>query len=154
GGVATRTAQWAGRRRRAGIAPGDRVLVLVGKPPEWHPVVLACLKAGAVAIPCSEMLRARDLSFRARHSGAALLIADPGARGEIDAMESRPDVVYTDGAELGEESCETADTAAGDTAFILYTSGTTKDPKGAVHTHGYCFAKRLQAERWLAARAG
>ena len=46
---------------------------------------------------------------------------------------------------------ETADTAAGDPAFMLYTSGTTKDPKGVTHTHGYCFTKRA-AGRALARR--
>src|SRR5207248_121889 len=91
-------------------------------------------------------------AFRARHSGAALLVADRGAEPEIEAMDDRPAVVFTDDAELAEESRETADTAAGNTAFILYTSGTTKDPKGVVHTHAYTYAKRAQAERWLDAR--
>src|SRR5581483_11291731 len=149
--VVRRTWHWAALLRREGVGQGDRVLVLVGKTPEWHPLVLACLKAGAVAIPCSEQLRARDLAFRARHSGAALLVADRGAEAEIGAMAERPQVVFTDAAELGEESRETADTASSDTAFILYTSGTTKDPKGAVHAHAYCYAQRVQAERWLAA---
>jgi acyl-coenzyme A synthetase/AMP-(fatty) acid ligase len=152
--VASRAARWAALVRRSGVEAGDRVLVLVGKTPEWHPIMLALLKAGAVAIPCSEMLRARDLSFRARTPGARLLIADPPGRVEIEAMDDPPQVVYTDEAVLDDEDWSTADTAASDPAFILYTSGTTKDPKGVVHLHAYTFAKRMQAEHWLAADPG
>jgi acyl-coenzyme A synthetase/AMP-(fatty) acid ligase len=152
GQVAERAARWAGLLRSRGVRPGERMLVLVGKTPEWHAIMLAALKVGAVAIPCSEMLRAKDLDFRVRHSGAALLLADPGSRGEVDAMAERPEVVYVGDAEPGEPDAATADTAAGDPAFILYTSGTTKDPKGVVHTHRYTWAKRAQAERWLDAK--
>jgi acyl-coenzyme A synthetase/AMP-(fatty) acid ligase len=154
GEVTSRTRQWAALLRAHHVRPGDRVLVLVGKTAEWHPIMLAALKVGAVSIPCSEQLRARDLSFRAEHSGAALLVADPAARAEIAAMEHRPDVVYVDEADLRHESDETADTAASDPAFILYTSGTTKHPKGVVHTHAFTWAKRLQAEHWLGAEPG
>ena len=69
-------------------------------------------------------------------------------------MAERPEVVYVGETELGEPDRRTADTAADDPAFILYTSGTTKDPKGVVHTHRYTWAKRAQAERWLDAKAG
>jgi acyl-coenzyme A synthetase/AMP-(fatty) acid ligase len=154
GEVAERAARWAALLRRRGVRAGDRVLVLVGKTPEWHAVLLAALKVGAVSIPCSELLRARDLAFRARHSGARLLVAEPRCRAEVEAMESSPPVVYLDEAELDQVETKTADTAAGDPAFILYTSGTTKEPKGAVHTHRYTWAKRQQAERWLDARRG
>jgi acyl-coenzyme A synthetase/AMP-(fatty) acid ligase len=154
GEVAESAARWAGLLRERGVAPGDRVLVLVGKTPEWHAVMLAGLKTGAVAIPCSEMLRAKDLDFRVRHSGARLLLADPRCRAEVEAMSEACEVVYLDEAVLGEPDGATADTAADDPAFILYTSGTTKNPKGVVHTHRYTWAKRAQAERWLDARPG
>ena len=51
--VSRRAARWANRLRRAGVHPGDRLLVLVGKTPEWHPIMLGALHVGAVSIPCS-----------------------------------------------------------------------------------------------------
>ncbi len=152
--VAESAARWAGLLRSRDVQPGDRVLVLVGKTPDWHAVMLAGLKAGAVTIPCSEMLRAKDLDFRVRHSGARLLLADERCRQEVEAMSEPCDVVYLEEALLGEPDGTTAGTSADDPAFILYTSGTTKDPKGVVHTHRYTWAKRAQAERWLDARPG
>jgi acetyl-CoA synthetase/medium-chain acyl-CoA synthetase len=156
--VAAAAGRWANLLRRHGVGRGERVLVLVGKRPEWHEVLLAALKVGAIAIPCAEQLRARDLAFRARHSGARLLVAERGAQAEVERMDELPDVLYLDEAvpALADEPERTAteDTAVSDPAFILYTSGTTKEPKGVVHTHGYCRAKRMQAERWLTARPG
>jgi acyl-coenzyme A synthetase/AMP-(fatty) acid ligase len=154
GQVAESAARWAGLLRGHGVEPGDRVLVLVGKTPEWHALMVGALKAGAVAIPCSEMLRAKDLDFRVRHSGAKLLVADGGCRDEVEAMAERCEVVFVDEATLGDPDAVTADTAMDDPAFILYTSGTTKDPKGVVHTHRYTWAKRAQAGRWVDARPG
>ena len=61
------------------VAQGYRVLVLCGKTLDWHPLLLGVLKAGSVAIPCSDMLRGRDLAFRARHSGARLLVCERSA---------------------------------------------------------------------------
>jgi acyl-coenzyme A synthetase/AMP-(fatty) acid ligase len=160
--VAERTNRWTNLLRRSGLERGDRVLVLVGKTPEWHAVLLAALKTGAVAIPCSDMLRGRDLAFRARHSRARLLVSERSSEEEVrlmnELLDEAPDALFLDEAEArlaGEPgSAAAADTAAGDPAFILYTSGTTKEPKGVTHTHGYCFAKRMQAEHWLDARPG
>jgi acyl-coenzyme A synthetase/AMP-(fatty) acid ligase len=152
--VNARAAQWTNRLAWAGVGPGDRVLVLVGKTPEWHPLMLGALRLGAVSIPCSEMLRHKDLGFRVEHSGARLVVADRPAEPEVAGLGAT--TLFTDAAGLDDEArtAPCADTAATDTAFILYTSGTTKDPKGVVHTHAYCFAKRMQAESWLGARPG
>ena len=158
--VAAAAGRWTNLLRDLGIEKGDRVLVLCGKTLDWHPLLLATLKAGAIAIPCSDLLRGRDLAFRARHSGARLLVAERAAEPEVgvmrDLLESPPAILYLDEAraraERHSEQAPTEQTAAGDPAFILYTSGTTKDPKGVTHTHGYTFAKRYQAERWLDAR--
>ena len=157
--VAEATARWAGLLRSAGVGKGDRILLLCGKTLDWHPLLLAVLKVGGIAIPCADMLRGRDLAFRATHSDARLLVADRATEAEVEVMraeiESSPDVLYLDEARSQLDSqpatAATEETAADDPAFILYTSGTTKDPKGVVHTHAYTFAKRFQAERWLAA---
>ena len=94
------------------VSPGERMLVLVGKRPDWFGVMLAGLKVGAVTIPCSEMLRAKDLDFRVRHSGAVLLVADPASRGEVEAMSEAPEVVYVGETDLGDPDAATADTTA------------------------------------------
>ena len=62
--------RFAGAARDLGVKKGDRVMVLMGKLPRWHAVLVGLLKLGAIAIPCAPQLRSGDLQFRAGHSGA------------------------------------------------------------------------------------
>src|SRR5215217_5343181 len=78
--------KFANVAREMGIERGDRVMVLMGKVPEWHVVLVALLKLGAIAIPSAAMLRASDLEFRAEHSGAVAIISGPEGVEEVDAM--------------------------------------------------------------------
>ena len=157
--VAKDAARWA-HLLRTRLDRGDRVLIVLGKVPAWHGAMLGALKGGLIAVPCSDMLRARDLAHRVRDSGARLVVADRSCEAEVEEMLNQLDggvpVVYLDEAltELQRyvPRAPTEETMAGDNALILYTSGTTNEPKGVVHTHAYTWAQRAQAGHWLDAR--
>ena len=154
--VAKDAARWA-HLLRTRLDRGDRVLIVLGKVPAWHGAMLGALKGGLIAVPCSDMLRARDLAHRVRDSGARLVVADRSCEAEVEEMLNQVDggvpVVYLDEAltELTRyvPRAPTEETTAGDSALILYTSGTTNEPKGVVHTHAYTWAQRAQAGHWL-----
>jgi len=165
--IAAASRRWAGALRDLGIAKGERVVVLLPKVPAWLLAMLALDRLGAVVIPCSEQLRAKDLAFRANHAEATTVIAHPSNAAEVDLMRAAAPGVrrflltgsdasgWTALDPLVDRSPEFAGvpTAAADLAYIVYTSGTTKDPKGVVHSHAYTFAKRMQAMVWLDAKA-
>jgi acyl-coenzyme A synthetase/AMP-(fatty) acid ligase len=164
--IAAATRRWAGALRDLGIGKGDRVVVLLPKVPAWLFAMVALDRLGAVSIPCSEQLRAKDLTFRANHSDAKAVIGHVTNRVEVDGMrEATPGVNqyllvggswegWTPLDELVDRGPEFAGnpTAADELSYIVYTSGTTKDPKGVQHAHAYTYAKRMQARNWLDAK--
>ena len=161
--------RFANAMRDVGVGGGDRVMVLLGKVPEWHAILTGLLKLGAIAIPCAPQLRSGDLKFRAEHSGSVAMVSGPEGIGEVEKMRTEaPNLKHfvsvgeeNDGWEPFEALVEGAsddataeDTLSDEGAFILYTSGTTKNPKGVLHTHGYTYAKRMQARYWLDLQEG
>jgi acyl-coenzyme A synthetase/AMP-(fatty) acid ligase len=166
--IAATSRRWAGALRDLGIGKGERVVVLLPKVPEWLFAMLALDRLGAVVVPCSEQLRAKDLALRANHSEATTIIAHVSNFVEVDLMRRQtpglrrylvvgggaPDWTTLDPLVGVAEEFAGVPTSSDDTAYIVYTSGTTKEPKGVVHRHAYTHAKRMQAEFWLDAKPG
>src|SRR5215217_3426422 len=161
--------RFANAARALGVGRGDRVMVLLGKVPEWHAILTGLLKVGAIAIPCAPQLRAGDLKFRAEHSGSVAMISGHEGIEEVEKMREDVPVLehfislgteragweaYEKLVEGASEDFTAEDTTADEGAFILYTSGTTKHPKGALHTHAYTHAKWMEARYWLDLREG
>jgi len=136
--------------RAHGIERGDRVAILLPQAPEVAASHIAIYKLGGVALPLAALFGADALSYRLQNSGAAALITN--AQGVARVAEIRKDlpnlklVLSLDGqAEGALGFAETlarassgftpVDTGPDDPAMMVYTSGTTGQPKGALHGH-------------------
>jgi long-chain acyl-CoA synthetase len=138
-----RSARLAALLRAQGMQPGDRVGVMLPNVLEFPISYYGVLRAGGVVVPMNVLLKRREIAFYLEDSGAKLLLAWHGfaeeARGGAEdagaeLIEVEPQSFAAMLAEH-EPSTELAETDEDDTAVILYTSGTTGQPKGAELTH-------------------
>lgn len=128
---------------RFGIVSGARVLLRGANSPVLAACMLAVIKVGAIAVPTMPMLRARELVYPMEKSDIALAICDSRLADEmIGARATLPGpVLYFGNVDfevlLAEASDQftAADTAIDDVCLLGFTSGTTGQPKGAVHFH-------------------
>jgi long-chain acyl-CoA synthetase len=133
----------AGLLAARGIGPGDRVGIMLPNVPHWGILYYGVLRAGAVAVPMNPLLKEREVAYYLSDSGAGLIFAwhGFGAEARAGAKLADAEAVLIDPAEflglLGSAApvAGVVDRAADDTAVILYTSGTTGQPKGAELTH-------------------
>jgi long-chain acyl-CoA synthetase len=138
-----------------GVTNGDRVAIAMRNYPEWIAAFAAITSVGAVAVPMNAWWQTDEMVFALDDSGSKIVIADADRLDRLRAAESgsvtatvvtvrenaeaRPDDAFavvalenllTDGATLPDVDIEPDDDVT-----ILYTSGTTGNPKGAVSTH-------------------
>ena len=139
-------------QHRHGIAKGDRVAIAMRNYPEWIIAFVAVLHMGAVAIPMNAWWTADELDYGLRDSGARLVVADEERARRLATLRCHATVLTVRtsaevAGELGFLRAEDEIAAAPDTmwfmpaiapeddATIMYTSGSTGVPKGAVSTH-------------------
>ncbi|WP_194409258.1 long-chain-fatty-acid--CoA ligase [Microbacterium cremeum] len=145
------TRAYAGALRARGIGRGSRVAMLVPNVPDFARVYYATLSLGAVVVPIHLLLKADEIAYVLRDSGADLLVAAAPLLGEATPAAGQAGVPLVTvllpadaGVDLPRLELEAA-TATPiprhepvnplDAATILYTSGTTGMPKGAVGSH-------------------
>ena len=155
GEIADRSARLAGTLAARGVGRGDVVLTLIGNRPEWVEAMVACLRLGAVALPCNEQLRARDLRQRLAVARPALIVADERNLPELEAAgPACPVLAIPDDALYAAPPAPAADLEPEDPCLIVFTSGTAGEPKAVVHLQRYLPGQRVQAEHWFGAGPG
>ena len=160
GGDAARTLTYADLSRRSaglaagfaarGVGPGDRVAIVLPQSFEAAIAHLAVYRLGAIAVPLALRFGPEALGFRLKASGARIVVIDAAGLATLAAVdEPLPDLaeIVAVGAETpgvldfaaleaqAGPDAGTADTTPDDPAMIIFTSGTTGPPKGALHGH-------------------
>ena len=125
-----------------GIGPGDRVGLVLPNVPPFPVLFYGALAVGAVVVPMNPLLKGREVKYYLEDSGASIVfawkdMADEAGKGAsevgIECVEVGPD--FARSLAEHEPTEEVVDRADDDAVVLLYTSGTTGQPKGAELTH-------------------
>lgn len=139
-------ARYAGVLLQEGLSPGDRVAAQVEKSPEALALYAACVQIGAIYLPLNTAYTTEELRYFLEDSEARLLVCDSARTADLSHNAAPSGCVLLtlnadgtgslpDRAAAGEATTTVAERVPEDVAAILYTSGTTGRPKGAMLTH-------------------
>jgi long-chain acyl-CoA synthetase len=137
------SAHVAGLLKARGVEPGDRVGVMLPNVPYFAVCYYGILRAGAIVVPMNVLLKGREVAFYCSDPESKVMFAwgDFAEAAEAGAAQAGTECILVKPGEFEQivgaaaPETEVVDRAEDDTAVILYTSGTTGQPKGAELTH-------------------
>ena len=150
--------------RAAGVRQGDKVFAICGLHEGLWVSYLAAIKGGFVLIPAAGILSVKDIVYRFRVAFPSVVIADAENAGKMEEALSeynRPVAVKllldgqregwtsVDSIEACEKEAAAADTLKNEDLFWFFTSGTTRMPKVAAHTHASYPLGHLTTAAWI-----
>ncbi|MBU3030539.1 class I adenylate-forming enzyme family protein [Paracoccus marinaquae] len=131
---------------RAGLEPGDRLLMRLGNTPGFPVAYLGAIAAGIVPVPTSAMLTAREVTKIAAEIGPAMVVGGAGV-----ALPDHPAPLLTEATLSAFADLPPAGFATGDPdrlAYIIYTSGSSGQPRAVMHAHRAILARRMMFAGW------
>ncbi|MCB9796721.1 MAG: long-chain fatty acid--CoA ligase [Alphaproteobacteria bacterium] len=126
--------RWAGRLANAGVGAGDRVSLLAYNRGETFALLFAVAELGAILCPMNWRLSGKELLWQLEDAGSKVLVWDGDNAGRVEAPEGVAVLSLEDGP--GDVVLDGPGSRLEDPWVMMYTSGTTGKPKGALLTHG------------------
>ncbi|CAO2583009.1 Acyl-coenzyme A synthetase ACSM5, mitochondrial [Lemmus lemmus] len=150
-----------------GLQPGDRMMLVLPRLPDWWLISVACMRTGVVMIPGISQLTAKDLKYRLQAARAKSIITSDVLAPQVDAISAdcpslQTKLLVSDTSRPGwinfrerlreastEHNC--VRTKSGDSVAIYFTSGTTGAPKMVEHSQcSYGLGFVASGRRWMA----
>ncbi len=166
--LSARSAQIAKALIALGMERGDAACVVIGRRPEWHQVLLGCMKAGVISMPGTNLLTAKDIVYRVNQAGAKAVIVSPEHCEKLEHIaDSCPTLKHmivvgapaqnnwlsldalSDAQSAELNSSDLAPFSATDTMLIYFTSGTTAMPKMVPRDFAYGLAHAATGLFWM-----